>query len=103
MPHLLVSPGFMKHRAAELEELSQRSTIGPLSISVLPPAPMDPAFFDGIDAVFVSLDLASGGTGIRQLMEMFREAPSIRWLHLGWVGTDSPMVQALMAKGVVIS
>lgn len=101
MPTLLVSEGFAGRHNRILESLGEQSPNG-LQLHVLSADPQ-PGELEGVDAAFVSMDLVASGINIRGVMEALRDAAGVQWVHLGWVGSDSPMVRALMARGVKIT
>ena len=101
MPTLLVSEGFAGRHKATLETLEQESSKG-LRLHVLSANPQ-PGEMEGVEAAFVSMDLVASGINIRGVMEALQDTPTVQWVHLGWVGSDSPMVRALMARGVQIT
>ena len=103
MPTLLISERFADRHERTLEVLSQESLTGPVRIRVLRADPVNVADLNDVNAAFVSTDLTSSGVNIRRLMELMRDAHSIEWVHLGWVGSDSPMVRALTTRGLKVT
>jgi D-2-hydroxyacid dehydrogenase (NADP+) len=103
MPTLLVSPVVLENHAAELQAIRDAATIGGLEIISLPPdGQATEELVESISAAFISTDLTRGGD-IRRYFGAIRRAPNIEWLHIGWAGTDAPVVQELMDRGVKVS
>ena len=105
MPTLFVSDGVATTHAAELERLFDESRIGPCEMIVLPPGRdlMDDGAITRLEAAYVSTDLLRIDGDIRRFLGAVRRAPAITWLHIGWAGTDAPVIQELMDRGVAVS
>jgi phosphoglycerate dehydrogenase-like enzyme len=43
------------------------------------------------------------GTPSRRLLGSVRRAPNLRWLHLGHAGSDAPVFQEMMDRGIVVT
>jgi phosphoglycerate dehydrogenase-like enzyme len=105
MPSLFVSQGVARRHAAELARLSAQCREGSLQVLTLPgEGTLDDGDLATLDAAFVSTDMLAGEGGeIRRFLGAVRRAPALRWCHIGWAGTDTPVIQEMMDRGVAIS
>ncbi len=104
MPVLFVSQAFAEAHEAELSALSAASTRGPLRLVRMPTGgDVDAAEVRDAEAAFVSVDMNNETGDIRRFLAALGAAPNLRWMHIGWAGTDSPFVQAFMDRGVGVS
>jgi phosphoglycerate dehydrogenase-like enzyme len=104
MPSLFVSQVFAQRRATELAALSAASARGPLALVRMPTAgEVAPGALEEVEAAFVSVDMNNETGDIRRFLVALQGAPKLRWMHIGWAGTDSPFIQAFMDRGVAVS
>ena len=105
MPTLFVSDGVATRHAATLDRLFAESQLGPCNLLVLAPGRdvVDEHAIEQLDAAYVSTDLLRVDGDIRRFLGAVRRAPNISWLHIGWAGTDAPVIQELMDRGVAVS
>ncbi len=103
MPRIFVSEGVAERHAGAFDRLSAISTIGPLEIFPLPTeGQVSDEDLGHLDAAFISTDLLRGDD-MRRFFGAVRRAPALRWVHIGWAGTDAPVLQELMDRGVPVS
>lgn len=111
MPVLLLSRAIAERHSGALAALRDARPADPLEVLVLPEeadARLDEASLARIDAGYFSTDMTGAdGAGERAMARKFlgsvRRAPNVRWLHLGHAGTDDPIFQELMSRGVAVS
>jgi len=104
MPVLFVSQQVAERYVGDLERLGKQSAAGPLEVLVLPTGgTLDDAAAATIDAAFVSVDMVNPTMDIRTFLDAMQRAPNLRWMHIGWAGTDSPFVQQFMDRNVTVS
>ncbi len=105
MRGLFLSKMMAERHADLLERLSSADQPDPITPLILPEDPdavVDDAVRDGIHAAFFSGDLLDNGLS-RRFLGVVRRAPNLEWLHLGHAGTDAPVFQELMDRGVVVT
>ena len=104
MPALFVSEVFAANQRATLGRLSSASQIGPLEVVLMPTGgTIEPHAVSGVEAAFVSVDMNNETSDIQRFIAALQDAAALRWLHIGWAGTDSPFVRAFMDRGVDVS
>ena len=104
MPMVFVSEVFAANQRAMLDRLSSSSQIGPLELVVMPTGgTIEPHAVSGVEAAFVSVDMANESGDIQRFIAALQHAPALRWMHIGWAGTDSPFVSGFMDRGVGVS
>jgi len=111
MPVLLLSRTIAERHSEALAALRDASPEDPLEVLQLPEeadSRLDEASLARIHAGYFSTDMTGAdGASERALSRKFlgsiRRAPNVRWLHLGHAGTDDPIFQELMGRGVAVS
>lgn len=66
------------------------------------PPPLAPELMASIRGAFFETDYVNP-TIPRRLLGISRRAPNLQWMHLGHAGTDDPVFQELMDRGVVVT
>jgi phosphoglycerate dehydrogenase-like enzyme len=103
MPNLFVSRGVAQRHAGELERIAAASKNGRLEVVQLPEeGNLDEALVAALDAAFVSTDMSQSDE-MRRFFGAVRRAPALQWVHIGWAGSDAPVIQELMDRGVKVS
>ncbi|MBM3140666.1 MAG: D-2-hydroxyacid dehydrogenase [Chloroflexi bacterium] len=64
---------------------------------------LDPAAVERIEIAFFANDLINAGPVTRRFFGAVRRAPNLRWIHAAHAGTDAPVYQELLAKGVRVT
>jgi phosphoglycerate dehydrogenase-like enzyme len=102
MVTLFVSRGVAERHGDAIRRISTDAA-GEIEILTLPAeGNLAEADIARMDAAFISTDMVQN-EDMRRFFGAVRRAPALQWAHIGWAGTDAPVIQELMDRGVKVS
>ena len=100
---LLLNISIAQRHADSLAELAQpapgRATLGVITIPEGEDEALAPADLERVQAAFY----VHRAPGDRRLLGSARRAPNLQWLHLGHAGSDAPVFQEMMDRGITVT
>ncbi len=100
MTGLLLTRRFAGQHEAELRELPAEITLVLLPDDDSPPPEAELAT---VEMAYASPDIFEGTRNALPFLDALRNAPNLRWAHIGWAGIDNPRVGGLLDRGVRVS